>query len=68
MGAGHGWRRWFQATGLPGWMRFGTAPAPAPAPDAERRVLQSQADALQVELDEIRKRLDELAGQGVEKT
>jgi hypothetical protein len=33
-GGGRGWRHWYHATGLPGWARFGAAPAwgqPVPA-------------------------------------
>lgn len=26
-GGGRGWRHWYHATGLPGWVRFGAAPA-----------------------------------------
>jgi hypothetical protein len=36
-GGGRGWRHWYYATGLPGWMRFGYAPAwgaPPPSPYA----------------------------------
>ncbi len=34
-GGGRGWRHWYYATGLPGWMRFGYTPAwGAPAPYA----------------------------------
>jgi hypothetical protein len=67
-GGGRGRRNMFYATGLPGWMRFGGYTAPhgfinpyeAPSPDAEKRVLRSQASALQSELDFIKKRLEEI--------
>ncbi|HPC15986.1 MAG TPA: DUF5320 domain-containing protein [Candidatus Hydrogenedentes bacterium] len=63
-GGGRGWRHWYRATGLPGWMRFGwgmqTAPAMSPS-DAERSMLQSQAEILQQQLDAVRQRLDALA-------
>jgi hypothetical protein len=61
-GGGQGWRHMFYATGLPGWLRFGgvgAAPT-APPPDLEKRFLKNQAEALQAELDGIKKRLAEL--------
>jgi hypothetical protein len=62
-GNGWRWRHWFYATGLPGWMRGGRAPAISqhPDPETERRVLENRADALQAELDSIRKRLHGIA-------
>jgi len=66
-GGGHGWRRCFNATGLPGWMRFGgcgypgfAASALKLAPEMERQALKSQADALEAELGLIKQRLCEL--------
>jgi len=67
-GGGRGWRHWFYATGQPGWMRFGRSVPLAgnPWPDQkldrhyEKQTLKSQADALQSELDFIKKRLSEL--------
>lgn len=61
-GGGRGWRNQFHATGMPGWMRFGAFNAPFRAPDAdsEKQALRQQADALQAELEAIRKRLDEI--------
>jgi hypothetical protein len=61
-GGGRGWRHWFYATGLPGWMRFGAygAPYQSPDPETEKQALKSQADALQAELELIKKRLSEL--------
>jgi len=67
-GGGRGWRNMFYATGLPGWMRAGGYGAPYgyPTPyqrldpEMERQALQSQAEALQSELDFIRKRLAEI--------
>lgn len=63
-GDGRGWRHWFHATGLPGWMRcggfgYGGCPAPdtSPDPDPERQSLNVRADALEAELDAVRKRL-----------
>jgi hypothetical protein len=59
---GYGLRHWFYATGLPGWMRFGgyAAPYQKPDPELEKQALKNQAEALQSELDLIKKRLDEL--------
>ncbi len=61
-GGGRGWRHWFYATGLPGWQRWGWWGMPSPALDAEseKQVLKGQAEALQSELELIKKRLDEL--------
>lgn len=61
-GGGRGWRNMFHATGQPGWMRFGAAAAPyAPVdPELEKQALKNQADAMQGELDAIRKRLEDL--------
>ncbi|MCU0725548.1 MAG: DUF5320 domain-containing protein [Planctomycetes bacterium] len=36
-GGGRGWRNQFRATGLPGWMRFGGAPAATEKEDLEQR-------------------------------
>jgi hypothetical protein len=59
---GYGWRYRFFATGLPGWMPFGgyAAPYQKPDPELEKQALKNQAEALQSELDLIKKRLDEL--------
>ena len=67
-GGGRGFRHWFYATGLPGWVRFGAGiPAygnPAPYgnlnPEVEKQALKNQAEVLQSELDYIKKRLSEL--------
>jgi len=61
-GGGRGWRHMFYATGVPGWARFGgyAAAYPKPDPEAEKQSLQSQAEALQEELDLIKKRLSEI--------
>lgn len=62
-GRGRGWRHWFHATGLPGWMRFGagayTDPDVSPR-NFERGALQDKVEMLRQELDEIGKRLDDL--------
>lgn len=61
-GGGRGWRNMFYATGLPGWMRFGGSAVPyqEPDPEIERQALKNQADALQSELDFIKKRMGEI--------
>jgi hypothetical protein len=61
-GGGRGWRHGFYATGLPGWMRFGPSAAPylKPDPEMEKQALKDQAEALQSELDFIKKRLGEI--------
>jgi hypothetical protein len=72
-GGGRGWRHWYYATGLPGWARFGYAPAwgapPAWAtgpyaapPTAEQEVeaLKGQADWLRQQLEVISQRIAEL--------
>ena len=65
-GRGRGRRNWFRATGMPGWMRWGTVP-PAAAPEAEQRILENQAAQLQAQLDAIKTRLDEITGSTSEK-
>ncbi len=74
-GGGRGWRHWYYATGLPGWMRFGYAPAwgapppyaaygppyaPAMAKEQEVTMLRDQAQYLKEALDDITKRIEEL--------
>ena len=59
-GGGRGWRNMFYATGQPGWMRFGATAAPVANadPEIEKQALKNQAEAMQGELDAIRKRLE----------
>jgi len=72
-GRGRGWRHRYYATGLPGWARYGYAPAwgapPAaayspygapPTPEQETGFLKSQAEMLKEELDAISQRIAEL--------
>lgn len=62
-GGGRGWRHWFRATGLPGWMRFGgfgTPFAVTPGADAEKQMLREQAQALQSQIDTINMRLNSM--------
>ncbi len=59
---GRGLCRWFFGAGLPAWQRFagGGASFEGPDPDLEKRSLKVQADAMQSELDRIKKRLQEM--------
>ena len=69
-GGGRGWRHWYYATGLPGWMRFGwggVPPVAEPTPEAEKSFLIGQAEALQAQLDEVKKRLEELEAEKADK-
>jgi len=50
----------FLATGLPGWQRFGAAPAAAP--ETETQLLRGQVSALQAGLETVLRRLEALAG------
>jgi hypothetical protein len=59
-GGGRGWRHRFYATGMPGWMWRGAGPWGATTPTTEKQMLEDQAQALEAELGQIRKRLDEL--------
>lgn len=67
-GGSRGWRNMLYATGQPGWMRFGGSATPdghpashqAASPEMERRFLKGQVDALQAEMDAIRKRLADI--------
>jgi len=62
-GFGRGWRHWFWATGLPGWLRSGAPPAQTPSGEPanfEKEMLTRQMDALQQELDLVKQRLDQL--------
>jgi hypothetical protein len=66
--AGRGRRNMFHATGLPGWKRSGGAAAPygyqtpyqKPNPEMEKQVLENRAEALQAELEAIKKHLAEV--------
>jgi hypothetical protein len=61
-GRGRGFRHWFHATGLPGWMRGGAYAGPSPQadPGVRKQVLENQAEALQSELDAIKRQIAEL--------
>ena len=61
MGGGRGRRNMFYATGFPGWMRAGAvSPYFPPDAEAEKSDLKLQAQALQAELDAVKKRLSEI--------
>jgi hypothetical protein len=68
---GRGWRHWYWATGLPGWVRaaqglpaFGGWVYPyyglEMTPKEEMDMLKNQADILKQELDEIQRRISTL--------
>lgn len=66
-GGRRGWRHVYHATGLPGWARYGYAPAwgappypPQVPEDQEVAWLKQQAEWLQGELEAINQRLEEL--------
>jgi hypothetical protein len=73
-GGGHGWRHWYYATGLPGWARFGYAPAsgtpsyaaygapyaPTMTREQEIEMLKDQAKYFQDALNDIARRIEEL--------
>jgi hypothetical protein len=52
----------FQTSGLPGWMRIGGYDAPYrdSDPDFEKQTLKNQVNALQLELEIIKKRFSEI--------
>lgn len=66
--AGYGRRNRFWGVGMPG-TRFGgyAAPYRASDPELEKQALKNQAEALQSELDLIRKRLSEIEAMGSDK-
>lgn len=62
-GRGRGFRRWFFTTGLPGWMRFGSAvpgEAPVYSREDEMRMLRNQSEYLSKALEDINTRLSEI--------
>ena len=65
-GRGWGWRWWFWATGMPGWMRWAyftpwtTVPSPALSPKEELEMLEEMKRELEAELEDIKKRIEEL--------
>jgi hypothetical protein len=67
-GGGRGWRNWYYATGLPGWTRFGGSAPPfqGPDPESEKQALRRQSEALQSELEFLKKRLSQMEGSSSE--
>ena len=64
-GRGRGYRNMFRATGRPGWARYGyptDAGADAAAAD-ERTLLKNQAEILENQLQQVKKRLSGLDGE-----
>ncbi|MGQ9535399.1 MAG: DUF5320 domain-containing protein [bacterium] len=69
-GGGRGWRHWYWATGLPGWIRqgfgypaFGIGPMPysyALTPKEEMALLKEQAEVLRKQLEEVTNRISTL--------
>jgi len=58
---GRGWRHAYYATGMPGWARFaGAAPDRFTSAESEKQYLKAQADALQAEMEAIRRRREGL--------
>ncbi len=57
-GGGRGWRHWYRATGLPGWLRGVAAPFGLDA-GMEKEFLSRQARALQAELKALNDRIGE---------
>jgi len=71
-GGGRGWRNMFYATGLTGWQRAGAGFAGVPLgagagpsgpmpPEQELQILKQQAEAAAATLEQVRRRIDELA-------
>jgi len=61
---GRGFRRMFYATGVPGWARYGNYTYPTANPADEKAALKNQADFLENQLSEIKKRLSGLDKDG----
>ena len=60
-GRGRGFRHWFYATGMPGWMRSGFSPLPYQfSKEDEKSFLKQQVDFLTKTIEDINKRLAEL--------
>ena len=61
-GGGHGWRNRYYETGLTGWMRSEQYGGTCVNTDQEqvKQTLKARVEALQAELDIMRKRLDSL--------
>jgi len=60
-GRGRGRRNMFYATGLPGWMRY--PDIPKPSKEQEIQFLEQDTRNLEEQLNQIRKRINELKGE-----
>jgi hypothetical protein len=65
-GRGRGWRYGYQATGLPGWARYGSwrVEQPMDVVSNEQQSLALEVKALQGQLDAINRKLDNLCQEG----
>jgi hypothetical protein len=60
-GGGRGWRNWFNATGLPGWLRAGFSRQPTPVDKKQELAgLKQQEELLQNNLSQINERIEQL--------
>ena len=60
-GGGRGWRNWFHATGLPGWLRLGFGYPPAPIDkEQELAALKQQTEFLQNSLSNLDEHMEQL--------
>ena len=59
---GRGWRHWFYATGLPGWLRAGIFGTSGTSPFQGAPTREQEVGALKAMLEAIQKRLDDLGG------
>ena len=63
MGWGGGWRRrhWRYATGLPGWARFGRAPAWGYGPYVEPVTREQEVESLKAQAEWLKEQLDAIS-------
>ena len=59
-GEGRGFRKMFNATGRPGWGRYGYPAGAVDAAADEKEILSSQADFLEKQLQQVKRRLSSL--------
>jgi hypothetical protein len=57
-GGGWGWRHWYDATRLPGWARFGRAPAWRYEPYAEPVTREQEVESLKARAGWLKEQLD----------
>lgn len=72
-GRSRGYRHWFYATGMPGWLRYNAYPTaqvntfiPGFKPEQEMEQLKDQSDLLKQQLNDIQARIDRISKQKVE--